>query len=44
MDSITPWHLSPVTKPLYVKHKIAHFSKIHPGFFTNALLGTGSSI
>lgn len=44
MDSNTPGHLSTVTKPLYAKHKIAHFSKIHPGFFTNALLGTCSSI
>jgi hypothetical protein len=44
MDSFSRQHLSPVTKPLYAKHKIAHLSKIHPGFLANALLGTRSRI
>lgn len=40
MDSFSHQHLSPITKPLYAKHKIAHISEIHPGFLTNALLGS----
>jgi hypothetical protein len=44
MDSSALWHPSCVAKPLYAKLKIAHISKIHPGFLTNALLGTGNSI
>lgn len=44
MNSLAPWHLSLITKPLYAKHKDSNSSAVHQNIRTNAFLDTGSRV